>query len=54
MEEWERVLREKLDKDIPEGLYTIIIDGKKMLTGKYGVIDQKVELAKETLKREKK
>lgn len=54
MEEWEIILRKKLDQEIPEGLYTIIIDGKKMLTGKYGVIDQKVEIAKESLKKEKK
>jgi hypothetical protein len=52
MEEWERVLREKLDLEIPEGIYSIVIEGKKYLTGKYGVIDHQVEIARESLKKE--
>lgn len=43
MEEWEQKYREILEQEIPEGLYSIIIDGKKMLTGRGGVIDQMVE-----------
>lgn len=43
IEQWERDLREKLEAEIPEGIYSIVIDGKKYLTGRGGVIDQKVE-----------
>ena len=49
MEPWEVILRERLDQEIQEGLYSITVDGKKMLTGKYGVIDQMVDLARESL-----
>lgn len=54
MEEWEILLREKLELEIPEGIYSIIVDGKKMLTGRGGVIDQLVDIARETLNKEKK
>lgn len=43
MEEWERVLREKLEVEIPEGIYSIVVMGKKMLTSRGGIIDQMVE-----------
>lgn len=43
MEKWESDLREKLEAKIPEGIYSIVIDGKKYLTGRGGIIDQKVE-----------
>lgn len=43
MEEWEQKYREILEQEIPEGLYSITIEGKKMLTGRGGVIDQMVE-----------
>lgn len=49
MEEWERVLREKLEVEIPEDIYSIVVMGKKMLTGREGVIDDLVE--KERLRR---
>jgi hypothetical protein len=51
---WEVELREKLELEIPEGIYSIFVDGKKMLTGKYGIIDQMVDQAWETLKNKKK
>lgn len=51
---WEKELREKLEAEIPEGIYSITIDGKKYLTGRGGVIDQMVETARETLNSEKK
>jgi hypothetical protein len=54
MEEWEELLRKKLELEIPEGIYTITVEGIKMLTGKYGVIDHKVELARKSIKKEKK
>lgn len=54
MEEWEEDLRQKLESEIPEGLYSIVIDGKKMLTGRGGLIDQMVEIARETMEKEKK
>jgi len=54
MEEWEVVLREKLEAEIPEGIYSIVIDGKKYLTGKGGVIDQMVDIARETRNSENK
>lgn len=43
MEPWEIILREKLERDIPEGIYSIEIEGKKYLTGRGGVIDQMVD-----------
>jgi hypothetical protein len=43
MEKWEIELRERLEQDIPEGIYSIVIEGKKYLTGRGGVIDQMVE-----------
>ena len=54
MEEWEVCLREKLEAEIPEGIYSIMVDGKKMLTGRGGVIDQMVDVARETMKNENK
>lgn len=54
MEEWEVNLREKLEAEIPEGIYSITVDGKKYLTGRGGVIDQMVEVARETMQSEKK
>jgi hypothetical protein len=52
MEEWEVKLREKLELEIPEGIYSITIDGKKYLTGRGGVIDQMVDIARETMKKD--
>jgi hypothetical protein len=43
MEEWEVLLREKLEGEIPEGIYSITIEGKKYLTGRGGVIDDLVD-----------
>lgn len=43
MEKWESDLREKLEAEIPEGIYSIVIDGRKYLTGRGGIIDQIVE-----------
>ena len=54
MEDWEIDLRRYLEKDVCEGLYSILIDGKKYLTGKQGVIDQMVDIARDTLEKEKK
>jgi len=54
MEPWEVILREKLEAEIPEGIYSITIDGKKYLTGRGGVIDQMVDIARDTLEKEKK
>jgi hypothetical protein len=54
MEPWEVILREKLELDIPEGIYSIIVEGKKMLTGRGGVIDQMVDIAREARLNEKK
>ena len=54
MEPWEVILREKLEVEIPEGIYSIIVDGKKMLTGRGGVIDQMVDIAREAREKEKK
>jgi hypothetical protein len=39
MEEWEVLLREKLELEIPEGIYSIEMEGKKYLTGRNGIID---------------
>lgn len=50
MEDWEASLREKLELEIPEGIYSIVIEGKKYLTGRGGVIDDLVE--KERILRE--
>lgn len=54
MEEWEVLLREKLELEIPEGIYSITVEGKKYLTGRGGVIDQMVDIARETMQSEKK
>lgn len=54
MPEWEVILREKLEAEIPEGIYSILVDGKKMLTGRGGVVDQLVEVARETMRSENK
>lgn len=43
MEKWEIELRERLEQEIPEGIYSIEVEGKKYLTGRGGVIDQMVE-----------
>lgn len=53
MEQWEIELRERLEQDIPEGIYSIVIEGKKYLTGRGGVIDQMVDQARETINRER-
>ena len=47
MEEWEVLLREKLEAEIPEGIYSIEIEGKKYLTGRGGVIDDLVDKERE-------
>lgn len=51
MEEWEVLLREKLELEIPEGIYSIEIEGKKYLTGRGGVIDDLVEKEREIRKK---
>ena len=51
MEPWEIELREKLELEIPEGIYSIEIDGKKYLTGRGGVIDELVEKEREARKK---
>lgn len=47
MEDWEVSLREKLEAEIPEGIYSIVVEGKKMLTGRGGVIDDLVDKERE-------
>ena len=46
MEDWEKELREKLDKEIPDGLYEIGEPGDRffMITGKGGKINFEVDL----------
>lgn len=44
MDEWEREFREKLEREVPEGLYKI---GESLWTGKGGFIDFEVEMRKE-------
>jgi len=54
MEEWEVLLREKLEAEIPEGIYSITVLGKKMLTGRGGIIDEIVDKERETRQKENK
>jgi len=51
IEEWEVLLRERLELEIPEGIYSIVIEGKKYLTGRGGVIDDLVEKEREARKK---
>lgn len=54
LESWEKEFRQKLELEIPEGIYSIVVDGKKYLTGKGGIIDQMVDMARASLDNEKK
>mgnify|MGYP001018962523 CR=1 FL=1 len=47
MEQWEKELREKLEKSIPEGGYNIGTGNLVCWTGKGGYINFRVELARE-------
>ena len=50
MEQWEIKLREKLEKELPEGSYDIGTDNFVCITGKGGYINFRVALAKEVQK----
>ena len=45
MEQWEKNLRNKLEKELSEGIYNIGIE-QDLLTGKQGYIDFLVEIEK--------
>jgi len=48
--EWEKELREKLEKELSDGYYNCYIDNLTMITDKGGEINRRVEIKKETLK----
>jgi hypothetical protein len=49
--EWERKLREKLEKELPDGLYQFDVGcGGKMMTGKGGAIEIEIQMKKAFLK----
>jgi hypothetical protein len=50
MEEWEKELREKLQKELPEGPYQIGVPPMMAYTGKGGRIEFEVALHKQMMK----
>jgi hypothetical protein len=47
MEAWEKDLREKLEGEIPNGVYIIDGSGGKAMTGKMGLIEFEVAVQRE-------
>jgi hypothetical protein len=47
MEAWEKDLREKLEEEIPNGVYIIDGSGGKAMTGKMGLIEFEVAVQRE-------
>jgi hypothetical protein len=46
MEQWEIEAREKLDKEVPNGLYNIGSDKQVCYTGRQGYIEFQIEMMK--------
>jgi hypothetical protein len=51
MEQWEKDLREKLERELPSGAYNLVNEGKMFLmTSKLGWIDFEVAMRKDLIK----